>query len=70
MIVTLFAVPGLWDNAPKGWDHRVPFVDPNNKGKKGKPCQEVLETMFEYLLKCYYQVSTRFVFYPVVVGTH
>ena len=54
----LLTVKGLWDKPPSGWDTAVPFLDPNNKGDKGKPKKEVLMQMFEYLVKVY-QVSTH-----------
>ena len=54
----LFTVKGMWDKPPSGWDTAVPFLDPNNKGDKGKPKKEVLMQMFEYLVKVY-QVSNR-----------
>ncbi|KAI0224942.1 hypothetical protein LSAT2_024088 [Lamellibrachia satsuma] len=46
-------VKGLWERPPTGWNPKVPFLDPNNKGDQGKPKKEVLMQMFEYLVKVY-----------------
>ena len=56
----LLTVRGMWEKPPSGWDPTVPFLDPNNQGDQGRPGQEVLMQMFEYLHKCYVQVSSSF----------